>query len=76
MPGITVPGGLNVPHALGDVTINPGDILCGDADGVVVVQPGEAHAEGEQVKMAKIMVEGRFDRPWEAEKLKELGYEL
>ena len=81
-PGKSGPGELNVPVTLGDVTIEPGDILCGDADGVVVVKPGEAaevaakaNVEGEVVKMAKIRAEGRFDRPWVVEKLRELGYE-
>ena len=84
-PGKTGPGELNAPLTLGNVTIEPGDILCGDADGVVVVRPGEAaevaakaraHFEGEDAKMKKILAEGRFDRPWVVEKLKELGYEL
>ena len=84
-PGKTGPGELNVPLTLGGVTVEPGDILVGDADGVVVVRPGEAadvaakaraHTEGEQVKMQKILAEGRFDRPFVVEKLKELGYEV
>jgi regulator of RNase E activity RraA len=84
-PGKTGPGELNVPLTLGGVTVEPGDILVGDADGVVVVRPGEAadvaakaraHTEGEQAKMQKILAEGRFDRPFVVEKLKELGYEV
>ena len=84
-PGKSGPGDLNVPIDLGSVTINPGDILTGDADGVVVVRPDEAaevaakaqkHADGEKDKIARIIAEGRYDRPWVVEKLKELGYEL
>ncbi len=33
------PGQLNVPVALGGVVVRPGDIVCGDGDGVVVVPP-------------------------------------
>ena len=35
------PGALNVPVTLGNIAINPGDILIGDGDGVVVVKPEE-----------------------------------
>lgn len=33
------PGQLNVPVAIGGVVVRPGDIVCGDSDGVVVVPP-------------------------------------
>lgn len=35
-------GKINVPIEIGDVQILPGDIIVGDADGVVVVKPDEA----------------------------------
>lgn len=35
-------GQINVPITLGEVTIHPGDIIVGDADGIVVVRPEEA----------------------------------
>ena len=35
------PGKLNVPVCIGDVQINPGDIVIGDQDGVVVVRQDE-----------------------------------
>lgn len=35
-------GKINVPIMLGEVEIQPGDIIVGDADGVVVVKPEEA----------------------------------
>ncbi|WP_233342806.1 4-carboxy-4-hydroxy-2-oxoadipate aldolase/oxaloacetate decarboxylase [Burkholderia cepacia] len=39
--GKNQPGKLNVPVCLGDVQINPGDIVIGDQDGVVVVPRGD-----------------------------------
>lgn len=35
------PGRVNVPVTIGDVTINPGDIIVGDRDGLVVVDHRE-----------------------------------
>lgn len=42
------PGTIGLPIALGGVAVNPGDIVVGDADGVVVVP----HGEGAQVAAA------------------------
>ncbi len=36
------PGEINVPVVAGGMAILPGDILVGDADGLVVVRPGDA----------------------------------
>jgi 4-hydroxy-4-methyl-2-oxoglutarate aldolase len=38
------PGSVNIPVKIGDVTIAPGDIVCADDDGVVVVSHGSAEA--------------------------------
>ncbi len=51
------PGSINVPIICGGVIVNPGDIILGDSDGVVVLKPAaaeeiirnvEAHDKGEQ----------------------------
>ena len=41
--GMEYPGWINTPAICGDVIVNPGDLILGDEDGVVVVP--KAHAE-------------------------------
>ena len=36
------PGEINVPVACGDISVSPGDLVMGDADGVVVIPAAEA----------------------------------
>jgi RraA family protein len=36
------PGEINVPVSIGGLVVHPGDIVIGDADGVVVVTPSES----------------------------------
>ena len=38
------PGEINVPISCGGVVVNPGDIIVGDRDGVVVISPRDAQA--------------------------------
>lgn len=57
------PGAINVPLCCGGVAVNPGDILVGDRDGVVVVPLSDAeriadladeHLEGELERLAEV----------------------
>ena len=59
-------GTINQPIVLGGVTVRPGDILCGDDDGVVLVLPEEAEQvavqsqarEDKEAKVMKALFEG------------------
>lgn len=66
------PGEINYPVCCGGVIVNPGDILVGDEDGVVVINPADAEslqvkAKETIAKEATFMEEiksGRWDRTW------------
>ena len=64
------PGAINVPVTLGGMTVNPGDIVVGDQDGLLAFAPEEAedliakaiaHREKEEATIAA-MKENRWDR--------------
>lgn len=38
------PGEVNVPVSCGGIIVNPGDIILGDRDGVIVIPKGDAHS--------------------------------
>ena len=40
--GSVGPGAINVPVTCGGVSVNPGDIVCGDADGIVIIPRADA----------------------------------
>lgn len=66
------PGEINVPVVIGNVPVNPGDIVVGDQDGLVVVSLADAQeviertralARREEETMQKIAA-GTLDRAW------------
>ena len=79
------PGEINVPVVIGGKLVNPGDIIVGDDDGVIVIDPAVASkladaarelAKKEAAIMDDIINEGTYIRPWVDEKLKEIGCDL
>lgn len=77
------PGEINVPVSCGGIMIKPGDILVGDEDSVVVIDPQDAlqileKAKTTVVKEARFMEEiknGTWDRTWVDKMLNEKGCE-
>ncbi len=78
------PGEINVPVVAGGMAILPGDILVGDADGIVVVRPRDAievaakavkQNEGER-KLLESIAAGTWDRSSFAALLAEKGCEI
>ena len=55
-------GQINVPVILGDVLIRPGDIIVGDADGVVVIVPEEAEEVMERAAAKRVREEEAIRR--------------
>ncbi len=79
------PGEINVPVVIGGKLVHPGDIVVGDDDGVLFINPEEAAALAEASAavekkeagiMKGILEEGSYVRPWVDEKLKEIGCEV
>lgn len=79
------PGEVNTPIQIGGCTVNPGDIVVADHDGIVFVPQDEAEAllksvsalmAGEVAVMQGIRESGRMERPWVMEKLKALHCEF
>jgi regulator of RNase E activity RraA len=65
------------------VVVNPGDILVGDEDGVVVIDPADAAGLLEKAQatvakeagMLKAVEDGTWDRAWVDKTLREKGCE-
>ncbi|HWR41068.1 MAG TPA: PilZ domain-containing protein [Patescibacteria group bacterium] len=78
------PGEINVPVSCGGVVVHPGDILVGDEDGIVVINPQDAELLLEKTK-AKFQLELKimedidnlsWDRSWVEKTLYEQGVSL
>lgn len=79
------PGEINVPVVIGDKIVYPGDIVVGDADGVLFIRPKDAEylaratkeVQTKEEKIYKRIVEdGLYERPWVEELLKKIGCEV
>ncbi len=78
------PGEINVAVSIGGTVVHPGDIVVGDADGLVFVPAAEAYdvlvavnalLEKER-KLLDSIAQGKADRRWIDEALKARGCEL
>lgn len=78
------PGEINIPISCGGVSINPGDIILADPDGVIVIPKKDAATilenakkfkEADQNKI-KASMEGTADRTWVDKALSEKGFEI
>jgi RraA family protein len=78
------PGEINVPIMMGGMPVSPGDIIVGDADGLIavplemaerVLASAKAILEKETAAMKQIQA-GTVDRSWVDKALKEKGYRI
>lgn len=78
------PGEINVPISIAGIPVMPGDIIVGDADGLVAVPQEQAERilasakailEKETAAMKQIMA-GTVDRGWVEKTLREKGYKV
>lgn len=78
------PGEMNVPIACGDICVNPGDIILGDADGVIVIPKEAAASTLEKAKEVQALdaskveaaANGTAKRGWVDEFLVKKGCEI
>lgn len=78
------PGEINVPVVMGGMTVYPGDILIGDADGLVAIRQEEAERVlsaakailAKETVAMKSFLAGTADRSWVDTTLKDKGYKL
>ncbi len=78
------PGEINVPVACGGISVNPGDIIVGDPDGVIVIPRKDAAAilvdakafmEADAAKLPKAK-DGTMNRDWVEKALEAKGFEI
>ena len=75
------PGSINVPIGIGGMTVNPGDIILGDGDGIIALSP-EIALEGARLgkekelterKTIQSILDGKYDDAWVDATLKQKG---
>ena len=78
------PGEVNVPIACGGISVNPGDIILADHDGIIVIPPKDAPGileaaqkfhEADEAK-ANAAKEGKANRDWVRKALEAKGFEI
>jgi len=75
------PGEIGLPIAIGGATVNPGDLVVGDQDGLVVVArealaavaDALAEVKAKEAKMDELVRKGATSGPWLAQALEEKG---
>lgn len=79
------PGEIGCQVVIGGKVVHPGDIIVGDADGLLIISPENAkmlaqETEAVEEKEAKIMEhilqEGTYERPWVWEILNQIGVQV
>lgn len=78
------PGEINTPISMGGIVVRPGDILVGDDDGIVVIEPASAKYVLEQsrkknageAKLIEQIVDGSRDYSWIDKALKEKSVQI
>ena len=78
------PGEINVPIACGGITVNPGDIILADPDGIIAIPAKDAASILEEAKKFQAADEkkleaaknGTANRAWVEKSLAEKGYEI
>ena len=78
------PGEINVPIACGNISVNPGDIILGDPDGVIVIprrdaaqilEAAKAFQAADEKKLAAAK-DGTANRSWVEKSLETKGFEI
>ncbi|MGI6072290.1 MAG: RraA family protein [Lachnospiraceae bacterium] len=78
------PGEIGVPVSIGGMVVMPGDIVVGDADGLVVIRPEDAAEVAEKAKkqnageahILELIEQGTWDRSGFIKTLAEMGCEI
>lgn len=78
------PGEINVPIAVGGIVVNPGDLVLGDFDGVIIIKKSDAVEMLEkgrkhnamEVKTFEAIKAGSLNRDWVDQALKNIQCEI